>query len=131
MKIDPHEVGARLRAAREAAGLSQEEFAAKISQKSAKKGITPINPETVRLWEKGSHPPQWNKLAQICSLLRIEEDELLFGSRRLEQIRSERPRLVYVTPKEADLIIIFRHSSGPAQLRILEVANTLADNDPG
>mgnify|MGYP001607815459 CR=1 FL=1 len=57
MKIDPHEVGARLRAAREAAGRSQEEFAAKISQKSAKKGITPINPETVRLWEKGSQPP--------------------------------------------------------------------------
>jgi len=131
MKIDPLEVGKRIKAAREAAGLRDcAALAGKIFQNSKKKGRTKASPETVRLWEAGKHIPPWDKIDQLREILGIDEEELLFGQKRDSQLRSERPRLVYLTALEADLIVVFRHASQPAQKRILATAQSLADDDP-
>jgi transcriptional regulator with XRE-family HTH domain len=56
-----------LRAARESAGLSQAELAAKLD----------VAPSTVAGWELGTHNPRLDKLAAISKVTGVEVAELL------------------------------------------------------
>ena len=64
--------GARIRAARNAKGLSQEVVGERMGVKKA----------TVSTWEKGTRTLKHHDLAALCTLLSISADELLFGLKR-------------------------------------------------
>lgn len=69
--------GARLKAARIAAGLSQTELAEVAGENGG-----PGSKQTVSGWEAERHYPKANQLRAICIKMNISVDELVFGDVR-------------------------------------------------
>ena len=61
-------LGSRIRAAREAKGLTQPQLAEKIGN---------ITPNSVSMWETNRSRPDFDRLSQLCTALNITSDELL------------------------------------------------------
>lgn len=132
MQIDPVAIGRRIEDLRLGAGYrNQAALAAKLVQQSQKKGgENKLNAETVRRWEKGKTIPPWDKVEQLCELFEIEAEVLLFGEKRLGQLRAARPRLVYVTSEEADLLELVRNTSLEGQKSILSAVRGIQTDNP-
>ncbi|MBR2576225.1 MAG: helix-turn-helix domain-containing protein [Firmicutes bacterium] len=83
-----YEIGARIRAFREARGLTQKELADRLQ----------INNNRVSNWEQGINRPDADMLADICRVLQVSPSELLnirltdeeFSSRERALIRAYR-----------------------------------------
>jgi transcriptional regulator with XRE-family HTH domain len=76
-KVTSFGFGARLKAARIAAGLSQSELA-EVAGENGGAG----SKQTVSGWEAERHYPKANQLRAICIKLNISVDELVFGDVR-------------------------------------------------
>jgi HTH-type transcriptional regulator, cell division transcriptional repressor len=92
--------GERLRDAREAAGMSQQQIASRLGVKAA----------TVNHWETGKKEPRANRLQMLASLLNVPLLWLLAGSQQVPDPSSEldsaqlmRQKLAEVNGKMTDL----------------------------
>jgi transcriptional regulator with XRE-family HTH domain len=64
-------LGGRLRAAREAAGMTQAEVAAELSTTT----------RSIRRFEAGEYEPSMKQLVRLATAYEVTTDQLLFGSR--------------------------------------------------
>jgi transcriptional regulator with XRE-family HTH domain len=71
-----------------------------------------VNKESIRIWEAGEQLPSYKNLGKLAQALKVDEEWLMFGIRRGEQITAERPFLDYLSPDEQALITAFR-ATGP------------------
>lgn len=69
MSLDPHEIGRRIKSARDAAGLTQLDLALKAN----------VSPSTITRWEAGKLPPV-RELVRLSGVLGVEPGYLVEGS---------------------------------------------------
>lgn len=72
MTTDDMEIGARIRAARQARGLSQAQLGEAIG----------ASPKTVSSWETARSTPATHYLRLICEALKESADWIIFGDER-------------------------------------------------
>jgi transcriptional regulator with XRE-family HTH domain len=89
-----------------------------------------LTPQTVSNWIGGKVVPSWDMIPLLAQVLGTEEDYLVFGSKRRDQIRSEKQYLSRVNDEEAALLTAFRESSKSGQKTILKLARDVAEDHP-
>lgn len=140
MKVDKKELGERIAEARKlrgiqsAAGLCRAlvEAMKKSPQLSdgKKNAKTTLTPAAVSNWERGEQIPSWDLMDLLELVLEVDQEELLFGTRRAGQLRKERIYLVRVTDDEARLISAYRETSKEGQRTITKVVKSIAEEQP-
>lgn len=103
--------GARLRSARKAKNLSQEDLGKGLGVSEPD-----VSKQTVYGWEKNKHHPTARQLALICERLGVSADLLLFGKSAGEDMKS-------LNGLEAQLVMMFRGLGEFEQDEILQLAN--------
>lgn len=89
-----------------------------------------ITRQTVSNWWHGLVYPSLDMLPALADVLRCEQEWLLFGSRRGDQLRREKLYLARVSDEEALLLTAFRESNKSGQRSMLRMAKTLAEEHP-
>lgn len=97
--------------------------------KSAKLKKT-ISDQTASNWIQGRVIPDWYQLAALAAAVGVPGDQLLFGSRRGEQLKKEREYLTRVSEEEMKLLTAYREANKSAQKTILKQARVVADDHP-
>ena len=87
-------IGSRIRRARTAAGLTQEQFAELIGMGT--KNISAI--------ERGAVGISISALQKICRLLRISSDEILFDTEKKNNVQALASRLEQLNSKQFEII---------------------------
>ena len=108
--------------------------------KGDKKKTTVTRP-TVYNWENGKHVPPWGQLKWLTELFEkanerpgyggpYDEERILFGKRRNDQIGTGRPYLVRVGDAEMALLTAFVSANAHGQQTMLESVQMLAKLNP-
>ncbi len=84
------EIGARIKAEREKAGLTQEKFSELIEMGS----------KSVSALERGTVGISLTTLKKICTVLSISSDTILFGESRTNDVSDLTARLERLTPEQ-------------------------------
>ena len=137
MKFNAKEIGKRIKEAREARGIrTQKALADRLRQasetKSASRAAPKLKYQSVQQWESGSHIPPWDKVELLAEVLgpNYGEEWLMFGSKRTNQLASERPFLSYISTEEQELLNAYRHANMDGKKSIISTAKTLAATHP-
>lgn len=136
--IDKKKIGERIIEARRAVGLMTAEALADAMRKKSQErdaksgGLERLSRQTVQHWEKGKVCPPPDKLELLALVFGGEYDEqwIMFGDRRRQQLDDERPLLVYLTKEEAELINDFRHSNAYGKRSIRINAKAVRQDQP-
>lgn len=137
--IDKKKIGERIIEARLALGIETPGALAAKLQEAAKlrhpaKAKPRFSRQTVQHWEKGKVVPPWDKIELLAAVLGGEYDEewIMFGRRRQQQLATEKPFLVHVSPEEIELLSDFRRSNeyGKRSIRINAKAVALDQPSP-
>lgn len=136
--IDAKAIGKRIEEARRDRGItSQQGLAEKLIEAAGKQAgkrnfFSTLTRQTVQHWESGKVVPPWDKVELLAVVLAGEYDEewIMFGSRRGEQLASERPVVAYITPEEAMLIQEYRHADTTGRKSIISNAKAIAKDFP-
>lgn len=134
------EVGARIAAAMKAKGipgpaelcrlvLRRLEVLARdvASERKLKQTLTA---QSVSNWINGKVMPSWEMLPALSEVLGLQEEEILFGSKRSDQMKRERQFLSRITEEEATLLTAYREANKNGQKSIVKMARTLAEDNP-
>ena len=134
--MDKKAIGARIRQARLACGIStQEQLASLLRGKSDEKG-KPLTRQAVQAWESGDAIPSWGRITRLAAIFRERgkpeygEEWIMFGTRREAQLAHDRPLLAYVNQDEAQLLTEYRKSNGTGRNMILKHAISVAQDLP-
>ena len=103
----------RLYELRENANLKQTELAQKVALKSS----------AISKYERGLTQPSIDTLIKFTEIFNVTTDYLLGLSSIPNPYTTEK-----LTPKEADMVLRFRHLAKENQIRIDERINTMLDN---
>lgn len=115
-QFDKNEFGRRLRAARknQPAKVTQSDLGERISEMLGEEN--PISGSSIAQWEKGTSLPTLDKLAAVCSILRVQSDTLL----QLAEPSSRPPEFL-------------AHAAAlpePLQEALLQIVSHLAEKSP-
>jgi transcriptional regulator with XRE-family HTH domain len=86
--------------------------------------------QTVSNWWHGKVYPDLDTLLCLAEVLGTDQEYLLFGSRRGDQLKKERQFLTRISEEEAALLTTFRESSKAGQKTILRQAKIVAEEQP-
>lgn len=89
-----------------------------------------VTRQTVSNWWHGKVYPSLEMLPILAAVLGTDQEWLLFGSKRGEQIKREREFLARVSEEELRLLTLFRESSKSGQRTILKQVQVIADEQP-
>lgn len=135
--IDKQAIGRRIVEAREKHGLmTQQALADALNQAAQRllggKATGSMSRQTVQHWEKGKVVPPWDKLELLAAVFGDQYDEewIMFGQRRQQQLAEEKPLLVYLTQQEAELINDFRHANDYGKRSIRINAKAVSQDQP-
>lgn len=135
--IDKKKIGERIVEAREIRGIRTPGALAKLIIDAAReRGLgekfARLSRQTVEHWESGSVCPPVDKLELLAAVFGDEYDEewIMFGQRRRQQISDEKPLMVYLTKEEAALVNDFRHSNPTGRRSIRINARAVAEDQP-
>jgi transcriptional regulator with XRE-family HTH domain len=130
-------IGRRIVQARLAQGFNTPAALAKaIQEKIASGGKKPtgrtLARQTVENWEKGRHVPPWEKVELMARVFRPEHNEefIMFGERRAEQLIQDRSVLARISDEEVALLQLFRETSEQGRKSILASAKGIAEDHP-
>lgn len=134
-------IGKRIKQAREARGLRTAAALAEALQKKyiercRIQGIKPrgraLARQTVENWEKGKPPPPWEKVELMALVFAPEHDEewIMFGTRRAQQIQEQKSILARISPLESRMIQILRSASETGQQTIIATALAISAQYP-
>lgn len=87
------EIGARIKNAREQAGLTQEQFSELIG----------MGTKSVSALERGTVGVSLSSLQRICQVLSVSSDEILFGSYIKNDVQALSARLARLSPKQFEI----------------------------
>lgn len=147
MRLDPKKAGENIAQARRQCGYSStEKLAAALRKLIAEKITDPkekitLSRQTVDNWEKGEPVPPWGQLALLTELFEkskerpeydgpYDEERLLFGKRRTDQLQKEKQFLVRVGPEEMALLSAYLAANSHGQETIIASAQLLAKKNP-
>lgn len=142
MDISKEAIGRRIRAAADIKGLSRPADLCRAVLKAAKelsaaresddetKPKQTLTPQSVSNWLGGKVVPSWDMLEPLCKVLGLEGEELLFGSKRRDQLKKERQYLVRVNDEELAWLSTLRDASAQGQKTILKLAKDVAEDHP-
>lgn len=141
MRISKRDIGTRIAEARKAKGIESLAELCRLVLERAKsrarehpgvdgKMKQTLTPQTVSNWEGGKVVPSWDMLPLLAEVLGTEEEWILFGSKRNEQLRKERQFLERINDEEAALLTMFREASKSGQKTILKLARDVAEDHP-
>jgi transcriptional regulator with XRE-family HTH domain len=89
-----------------------------------------ITRQTVSNWWHGKVWPSLDMLPALATVLGTEQEWILFGSRRGDQLKRERIYLSRISEEEMALLTVFRETSKSGQRSILKMVKTLAEDNP-
>lgn len=89
-----------------------------------------IEPQSVSNWMSGRSRPRDSILPALATVLNTERENILFGSRRSDQLRRERQFLARVNEEEMALLTIFRGASKGGQQLIMKQSQAVAESQP-
>jgi transcriptional regulator with XRE-family HTH domain len=89
-----------------------------------------LTAQAVSNWINGKVMPSWEMLPSLAKVLDLQEEEILFGSKRGDQLKRERQFLSRITEEEAALLTAFREANKIGQKSIVKMARTLAEDHP-
>jgi transcriptional regulator with XRE-family HTH domain len=89
-----------------------------------------VTRQTVSNWWHGKVYPSMDTLPLLARVLGEEQEWLLFGSKRGEQLKKERQYLARISDEEAALLTTFREASKSGQKTILRQAKVVAEEQP-
>lgn len=147
MRLDPKKAGENIARARRECGFSSAgKLAAELRKLMAEKVTDPekritLSRQTVENWEKGEPVPPWGQLALLTELFEkskerpeydgpYDEERLLFGKKRTDQLQKEKQFLVRVGPEEMALLSAYLAANSHGQETIIENAQLLAKKNP-
>jgi transcriptional regulator with XRE-family HTH domain len=132
MDVGKSEVGQRIRDAAQAKGLPtpaalHQRFIEETTNRSLRQTVTR---QTVSNWWHGKVYPSMDMLPILAQVLGSEQEWLLFGSKRNEQLRKERQYLARISEEEGQLITAFREANKAGQKTMLRQAKVIAEEQP-
>lgn len=142
MEISKEAIGGRITEAAKAKGIDRpaelcrqvlaaaKRMAVLRESDGATKAKQTLTPQSVSNWLGGKVVPSWDMLAPLASVLGVEGEWLLFGSRRRDQIKQERQYLVRVNEEELAWLTTLRDSNQQGQKTILKIAKDIAEEQP-
>jgi hypothetical protein len=101
-----------------------------FGQNETKKSKQTLTPQTVSNWIGGKVVPGWEWIPLLAEVFEVPEEEIVFGSKRGEQLKKDRQYLARITDEEALLLTAFRDTSKAGQKTILRQAKVVADEHP-
>lgn len=90
----------------------------------------PVTRQTVSNWWYGKVYPSLEWLPVLASVLETDQELILFGSRRGDQLKKERQYLARVSEEELALLTSFRESSKSGQKTIVKLVRGVAEEHP-
>jgi transcriptional regulator with XRE-family HTH domain len=126
------DVGKRIRDCAEDRGIETPAALHKIlTQDARNKGTRQtVTRQTVSNWWYGKVYPSLDWLPILAGTLRTDQEWILFGSKRSDQIKRERQYLARISEEEGQLLTVFREASKSAQKTIMKLAKGLSEEDP-
>jgi transcriptional regulator with XRE-family HTH domain len=126
------QVGKRIRGAAEAKGIRtpaalHQMFLNETKNRSLRQTVTR---QTVSNWWYGKVYPSLDMLPLLALVLGSEQEWILFGSKRGDQLKHERLYLSRVNEEEALLLTAFRGASKAGQKTMLRQAVVIAEEQP-
>lgn len=126
------DVGKRIRDAAKHKNLENptklsEAFSAAAKNRNLKQTVTR---QTVSNWWHGKVYPSMDMLPLLAAVLEEEQEWILFGSKRGDQLKKERQFLIRANEEEAALLTAFREASRSGQKTILRQAKVVAEEQP-
>jgi transcriptional regulator with XRE-family HTH domain len=110
----------RLRGARAASGLTQEQLGFALS----------VTKSSISAWENGRETPSFRVLPQLCEVLGRSLDELVCGRPSATREEPKRYHLSEVVARDAGeeaLLLRYRRMSAPRRKALLELMRPLND----
>lgn len=89
-----------------------------------------LTAQAVSNWINGKVMPSWDMLPSLAKVLDLQEEEILFGAKRSDQMRRERQFLSRINEEEAALLTAYREANKTGQKSIVKMARTLAEDHP-
>lgn len=89
-----------------------------------------VTRQTVSNWWYGKVYPSLDWLPLLSSVLGTDQEWILFGSKRSEQLKKERQYLARVSEEEIALLTAYREASKPGQKTILKLAKGVSEEHP-
>jgi len=126
------EVGQRIRDCAQHRGIDgpsalRELFLAELVRKGSHQEVTR---QTLSNWWHGKVYPDLDTLWALAAVLGTDQEWILFGSRRGDQLKKERQFLARVSEEELTLLTSYRETSKAGQKTMLRTAKNLADEHP-
>jgi len=89
-----------------------------------------LSRQAVSNWWHGKIIPSWDTLPALAIVLGVEQEWILFGSKRNEQLRKEKQYLARVSEDELALLTKYREASKSGQRIIAKVTHEVAEEHP-
>jgi transcriptional regulator with XRE-family HTH domain len=126
------DVGKRIRDAAEAKKIAgATELCELLHDELRRRGLKQtFTRQTLSNWWNGKVWPDLDTLPALAEVLGSEQEWILFGSRRGDQLKKERQYLTRVSEEEAALLTSYREASKAAQKTILKTAKTISEEHP-
>ena len=100
-------------------------------QEATKRGLRlTVTRQAVSTWWHGKVIPGWDVIPVLAAILGTEQEWLLFGSKRGEQMKKERQYLARVSEDELALLTTYREASKTGQRTITRTAKSIAEESP-
>ena len=142
-RMDAERIGRSIQDARKLRGYSSTQKLAaalgelmkakrKEGEQPKGKGKDSLSRPAVDNWENGGGIPPWDKVELLAELFGDPYDEewILFGQRREEQLAAEKPILALLSPQELELLQEYRHANDSGRKSILTSAKAFRRENP-
>lgn len=89
-----------------------------------------VTRQTISNWWNGKTYPDLDLLPHLGTVLGTEQEWILFGSRRGDQLKKDRVFLTRVSEEEALLLTSYREASKTGQKTMIRQAKVIAEENP-